>query len=221
MIWAKTGGVVKKGIFFDKDGTLIENVPYNADASKIRLLPFAVEGLKMLGTAGYELILVTNQPGIARGFFTEKELGSVEAKIRELLSLSGIHLADFAYCPHLPQGSVAQFSIDCACRKPSPGLIQKAAQELGIFLESSWCIGDILNDVEAGNAAGCRSILVNNGHETEWVLSRERLPDHIVSNLLEAAAIITAVDATEELLARAHPAGRFRNKKIVKGHAYE
>jgi len=104
-----------------------------------------------------------------------------------------VELAGFYYCPHHPDGSVARYAVDCGCRKPQPGMLQKAARELDIDLEHSWMVGDILDDIEAGRRAGCRTILINNGSETEWVLSPERQPHFIVSNLEEAARTVISV----------------------------
>lgn len=177
-------------IFLDKDGTLIENVPYNVDPAKIRLCEGAIEGLKLLSSANYQLIIITNQSGIARGYFSAIELLAVEQKLHELLSPHGIWLDDFYYCPHHPEGTVKPYAIDCRCRKPQPGLLYQAAQEHAIDLTRSWFIGDILNDVEAGRAAGCRTVLVDNGNETEWELSPQRSPHHQVANLYEAAKAI-------------------------------
>ena len=179
----------------DKDGTLIQDVPYNVDPSRIRLLPGVVEGLRRLHRAGYLLIVVSNQAGVARGRFPEHALGAVVQRLRHLLAPAGVPLADFYYCPHHPEGMVLRYAVECACRKPEPGLITRAAQEHDIDLSRSWLIGDILNDVEAGNRAGCRTILLDNGGETEWVLTQWRLPHHVAADLREASAIISAVDS--------------------------
>jgi len=185
----------RPAVFLDKDGTLIQDVPYNVDPARIRLLPGAVEGLRRLHRAGYLLIVVTNQSGVARGRFPEHALGAIAQRLRQLLAPACVPLADFYYCPHHPDGMVLQYAVDCACRKPQPGLIARAAQEHGVDLARSWLIGDILNDVEAGNLAGCRTILLDNGGETEWILIGGRLPHYVAADLREASAIISAVDA--------------------------
>jgi len=185
----------RRAVFLDKDGTLIQDVPYNVDPSRVRLLPGVVEGLGRLHRAGYLLIVVTNQSGVARGRFPEHALGAVAQRLRQLLAPAGVPLADFYYCPHHPEGMMLHYALECACRKPEPGLVTRAAQEHDIDLACSWLIGDILNDVEAGNSAGCRTILLDNGGETEWVLTGGRLPDFVAADLREAAAIISAVDA--------------------------
>jgi D-glycero-D-manno-heptose 1,7-bisphosphate phosphatase len=180
-----------KAVFLDKDGTLIKNLPYNVIPHRIRFYPDTFDALRDLQDAGYLLVVVSNQAGVARGYFEEKDLQPVEEHLRrELLAHSNVDLAGFYYCPHHPEGVVPRYSIVCACRKPNPGLLLKAAEELNINLQQSWMVGDILNDVEAGNLSGCSTVLIDNGNETEWVLTDERQPDFIVTNLKEAAQAI-------------------------------
>jgi D-glycero-D-manno-heptose 1,7-bisphosphate phosphatase len=180
-----------KAVFLDKDGTLIKNLPYNVIPNRIQFYPDTFDALRDLQEAGYELVIVTNQAGVARGYFEEKDLQPVEEHLRrELLAHSNVDLAGFYYCPHHPEGVVSRYAVECACRKPNPGLLLKAAEELNIDLQQSWMVGDILNDVEAGNLSGCSTVLIDNGNETEWVLTDERQPDFIVTNLKEAAQAI-------------------------------
>ncbi len=180
-----------KAVFLDKDGTLIEDVPYNVDPERIQLTRGAVEGLYVLYKAGYQLIVITNQSGVARGYFPESALVAVEERLRQLLAEVGVPCLGFYYCPHHPDGVVQELAIACACRKPEPGLLLCAAADHDIDLAQSWFIGDILNDVEAGRSAGCRTILIDNGNETEWQLSPQRTPHYTVADLAEAAQVIT------------------------------
>jgi D-glycero-D-manno-heptose 1,7-bisphosphate phosphatase len=190
---AVTGGLAKRqAVFLDKDGTLIEDVPYNVDPAQIRLEPGAIEGLRLLRDAGFRLIVVSNQPGVAHGLFAESALAGVETRLRELLTAGGVALDGFYHCPHHPKGSVADYARVCDCRKPQPGMLRRAANDHGIALAHSWMVGDILNDVEAGRRAGCRTVLIDNGHETEWLLSDLRRPDYVAPDLAAAARIILA-----------------------------
>ncbi len=182
----------RRAVFLDKDGTLVEDVPYNVDPARIRLTAGAVEGLRALHAAGYRLVVISNQSGVARGYFPEAALAAVEGRLRELLHAAGVPLAGFYYCPHHPHGVVPAYAVACGCRKPAPGLIERAAREHGLDLARSWFVGDILDDVQAGRAAGCTTVLLDNGHETEWVLTPERRPHHTAADLAEAAALITA-----------------------------
>lgn len=178
-------------IFLDKDGTIIEDIPYNVEPQRIQFLPHAKEGLQLLHHAGYKLVIITNQSGVAKGYFSEDALYAVEMFIRQQMSGFGAPLSGFYYCPHFP-GGMPKYDIECSCRKPLPGLILRAGAEMDIDIAQSWVIGDILNDIESGRRAGCKTILIDNGNETEWVLSANRLPHHIVKNLLEAAFVITS-----------------------------
>jgi D,D-heptose 1,7-bisphosphate phosphatase len=184
---------MNKAVFLDKDGTLIENEPYNINPEIIRLAAGAGEALSLLRQTGYLLIIISNQSGIARGYFQEQDLLPVAAKLYALCEQLGSPLSGFFYCPHLPEGVIEAYSCKCDCRKPESGLLYRAAKEHGIDLEQSWMIGDILHDVEAGRRAGCRTVLVDNGNETEWVLSPGRYPHHIARNLVDAARIIHAL----------------------------
>ncbi|PWV56754.1 HAD-IIIA family hydrolase [Chitinophaga sp. S165] len=181
---------MRKAIFIDKDGTLIDNVPYNADPNKIVLASGAIEGLRLLQDEGYVLIVVSNQAGIAHGYFREIEMLPVIARLERLLYEHEIVLEGFYYCPHHPAGKIVQYAVTCECRKPLPGMLVQAAEELDLDLPGSWMIGDILNDVEAGNRAGCQSVLLNNGNETVWEMNTLNKPLYIAENLLEAARLI-------------------------------
>jgi D,D-heptose 1,7-bisphosphate phosphatase len=150
----------------------------------------AVEGLRALHAAGYKLIIISNQSGVARGYFPEEALLAVQERSRQMLAEMSVPLTGFYYCPHHPDGSVPGYNINCSCRKPEPGLILRAAREHDIDLAGSWFIGDILNDVEAGHRAGCKTVLIDNGNETEWVISPMRTPHYIASDLSEAASTI-------------------------------
>jgi D-glycero-D-manno-heptose 1,7-bisphosphate phosphatase len=200
-------------VFLDKDGTLIRNVPNNVDPSKIKLSPGAW-GLKALSDAGYRLVVVSNQPGIALGYFSEGNLEEVGGKITGLLAALGVRLEGFYFCPHHPSGIIAAFSGRCLCRKPEPGLLLKAALDLGLDLASSWMIGDILDDVEAGRRAGCRTVLIDNGNETEWALSDWRMPQAVAVGLADAAAKILGHPLTRR---RAAPGRKKRPEKIRVG----
>lgn len=181
---------MNKAVFIDKDGTLIPDIPYNTDVGLISLHEHAAAGLLKLQNAGYRIIVITNQSGIAMGYFPEWQLESVHAKIKTLLNDTGVRLDGFLYCPHHPEGQIEEFSRACECRKPKPGMFTQGSQRWDINLNRSWMLGDILNDVEAGNRAGCRSILIDNGGETEWQTGEFRTPDYVAKNILEAANYI-------------------------------
>jgi len=181
----------KCAIFLDKDGTLIPDIPYNADPDLISLEKNVGQTLTKLAPH-FELIVISNQSGLAFGYFDENDLQKVEKRMAELLDQYGVSLSGFYFCPHHPDGSITPYAKLCDCRKPNPGLIIRAAKEHHISLNGSWMIGDILNDVQAGKAAGCGSILIDNGNETEWDMANgpQRIPDFIAPDFAAAGEYI-------------------------------
>ncbi len=172
-----------KAIFLDKDGTLIDNVPNNVDPARIRLSPGAKAATRQFARQGYKLLVVSNQPAIAQQRFS---MGALLLSFEHIESLlHPVALDGIVICPHDVQAR-------CACRKPLPGMLVQAAIQHGIDLGSSWMIGDILDDIEAGQRAGCRTVLIDNGNETEWEMSALRTPHLVASNLLSAAKLINS-----------------------------
>ena len=184
-----------RAVFLDKDGTLVENVPYNVDPAQVRLCTGVAEGLRQLQHNGFRLFVVTNQSGVARGYFPESALAPMFAQLRDLLAAQGVALDGIYYCPHCTEGTLPQYATPCACRKPLPGMLLEAAATHGIDLAASWMVGDILHDIECGRRAGCRTVLVDSGNETEWQLSEMRTPHLIAPDLHSAATMICRSDA--------------------------
>jgi D-glycero-D-manno-heptose 1,7-bisphosphate phosphatase len=179
----------RPAVFLDKDGTLIEDVPYNVDPGQVRLLPGTAEGLRRLHDVGLPLVVVSNQSGVARGYFPESALAVVEGRLRALLQAEGVPLAGFYYCPHHPGGSVPAYAVECECRKPRPGLVRKAAAELGLDPGRSWVVGDSAADVTAGQAVGCRTVLIRKV-SANLLPSPLRPPHHVAADLAAAAALV-------------------------------
>jgi D-glycero-D-manno-heptose 1,7-bisphosphate phosphatase len=177
----------RPAVFLDKDGTIVEDLPMNVNPERICLAPAARECLQTLQRHGFALVMITNQPGIAKGLFPREAMGPVRLRIEQL---AGVRFDGFYYCPHDPNGVLPELALACNCRKPAPGMVLQAAEDLGLDLAHSWCVGDILHDVEAGNRAGCTTVLLNNGHETEWLLSPVRRPALVSHSLPEAARLI-------------------------------
>lgn len=187
---------INKAVFIDKDGTLIPDIPYNVNPDLITLSEEVIPGLQLLEAEGYLLIIISNQSGVARGYFPIEALKGVEEKITELLSDHDIKIKDFYFCPHYTEGTVEKYIVDCDCRKPKPGMILRACKDHNIDAINSWMIGDILNDVEAGNRAGCKTVLLDNGNETEWTTGDIRTPTFLATGFLRAANFI--VNYTKE-----------------------
>ncbi|SDE36634.1 D-glycero-alpha-D-manno-heptose-1,7-bisphosphate 7-phosphatase [Paraburkholderia lycopersici] len=180
----------RPAVFLDKDGTLLEDVPHNVDPSRMRFAPGAARALALLARTQLPLFVVSNQRGVALGRFAHAALGGVEAQLRRMFVGCGATLHAAYWCPHDPLGHVAPYACNCTCRKPAPGMLLRASREHGIDLARSWMVGDILDDVEAGNRAGCRAILADCGNETLWQSAPARLPYAIVADLHEAAQLI-------------------------------
>jgi histidinol-phosphate phosphatase family protein len=180
----------RPAVFLDKDGTLVEDLPPSRDGHRARLYPDTLTALRLLRRAGFALVVVTNQGAVAQGLIEEHHVKKMELYLRTRLLDADIPLAGFYYCPHHPDGLVEPYALHCLCRKPKPGLLLRAATDLRLDMDRSWMVGDILHDVEAGRWAGCRTVLLNNGHETEWHLTETRWPDYVAGSLLEAAQLI-------------------------------
>ncbi|SAK99113.1 histidinol-phosphate phosphatase family protein [Caballeronia fortuita] len=184
---------LRPAIFIDKDGTLLDDVPWNVDPLQMRLAPRALDALRLFAWLELPLFVISNQSGVALGKFDIAALDAVEARLRELAKEAGATFAGIYWCPHHPNGVVPAYARACECRKPAPGLLLRAAREHHVDLAQSWFIGDILDDVEAGHRAGCRSVLIDNGNETEWVKGEGREPDIVAKDMYEAAiAVVNA-----------------------------
>jgi D-glycero-D-manno-heptose 1,7-bisphosphate phosphatase len=174
-------------IFLDRDGTIIDDVGYIRRAEDVRLLPLAAEGLRVLQAAGYALIVVSNQSGLARGIFTEEEHRCVMERFIEILKNENIVLTDYLFCPHHPEGVVEKYRKACNCRKGKPGMLLEGAKRHHINLAGSWMIGDKAADVEAGVAGGVRTIRIGQPAAGE---KNSPAADFYADNLTMAAKII-------------------------------
>jgi D-glycero-D-manno-heptose 1,7-bisphosphate phosphatase len=187
-----------RAVFLDKDGTLVDNMAWNVDPRRITLCSGAGAALRLLARLDYRFFVVSNQDGVAYGRFAETALEAVQHRLADLLFRERLALDGFYYCPHHPDGKVQGYALDCLCRKPMPGMLLRAAREHDIDLRGSWMIGDILHDVEAGKRAGCRTVLIDNGNETEWRLGHHRMPTRVVSDIYAAAQVIAAEEGANQ-----------------------
>jgi D-glycero-D-manno-heptose 1,7-bisphosphate phosphatase len=150
-------------VFLDRDGTLVEEVPYLHEPDRVVLLPGVVGVLDGLAAAGYALVVVTNQGGVARGYYDEGAVDLVHCRLGELLAGAGVRLDGVFHCPHHPEGMVAGYARACRCRKPEPGMLEAAADRLGLDLAASYLIGNHQTDVGAAVAAGATPLFVTTG----------------------------------------------------------
>ncbi len=183
-------------VFIDRDGTLSEEVGYVNHPKRLRLLPGSAEAIRLLNEAGLRAVVVTNQSGVARGYFSEDVLQAVNAELVAQLKAAGAFLDGLYVCPHHPTEGKPPYRAACRCRKPEPGLLHRAAEELRLDLEDSYMVGDKISDVETGSRAGMTSILVLTGYgrgESEYRRpSWPCMPDHVADDLLDAVRWILA-----------------------------
>jgi D,D-heptose 1,7-bisphosphate phosphatase len=185
----------EKAIFLDRDDTLIDDPGYINDPEQVKLLDGVPEALIQLKALGYKLIIVTNQSAVAHGIVTEKALGEIHERLKQLLADKNAFLDRIYYCPYHPEGVVPKYSKESNSRKPSPGMLLKATDEMDIDLGQSWCIGNSSRDVEAGLRAGCKTILIDMppSHQKQPASSMSLAganPDYRAVNIKEAVNII-------------------------------
>lgn len=180
---------MRPAIFFDRDGVLIEDSHYVGSVAEVRLIPGAAEAVRRVQAAGYAAVVVTNQSGVARGLFPESQVGLIHTHIE---AETGLRFDRWEYCPHHTDGAVPEFTHDCDCRKPKPGMLLRAAAALGLDLSRSWMIGDRASDLDAGFAAGCKAILVRTGYGANVAL---HAPDPARSLVAIVPSVVEAVDA--------------------------
>jgi D-glycero-D-manno-heptose 1,7-bisphosphate phosphatase len=182
-----TSSITKCAAFLDRDGTIIRQVELMHDVRQLRLLPGAADAIRRLNEKGFLVIVVTNQPVVARGVATEQEIKLVHEELNRRLQAKGGHIDAFYYCPHHPNATLEQYRTNCPCRKPEPGMILRAAEEYGIDLSHSVMIGDSTQDVMAGIRAGVSTILVRTGHGGRDPWQYPCSPGWVANNLLQAA----------------------------------
>ncbi len=177
---------MERAVFLDRDGTIIEHVDYVYDCSQVKLIPRASEAIRLLNESGFKVIIITNQPGVARGYFTEETVREINKYIQECLAKAEARIDKVYYCPHHADGIIEEYAKECDCRKPKPGMIESAVRELGIDLEGSFVIGDRTIDVEAGDRAGCKTILLANEDRPNNMKETATIADYVAPDLYEA-----------------------------------
>ena len=180
----------RRAIIMDRDGTVCDEVGYVNHVDRIRLLPRSAAAIRAANEAGFQTVVVTNQAGVARGYFAESLVDEVHDRVRELLGEGGARLDGIYYCPHHPDVGPPPYRKACGCRKPLPGMLERARDEMGIDLASSYMVGDSVKDLEAGHRAGTTNVLVLTGygrgelaHQSEQWRVR---PEHVAEDLHDA-----------------------------------
>ncbi|MCX5750060.1 MAG: D-glycero-beta-D-manno-heptose 1,7-bisphosphate 7-phosphatase [Candidatus Saganbacteria bacterium] len=186
-----------KAVFLDKDGTINEDLGYINDPRDLKLIPGSAEAIKMLNDAGYKVIVISNQSGIARGYIQENMIQTLNKILHKHILNGGGHVDSIYYCPHHPEIGLHPYKKNCDCRKPSPGMLKRGAKEHGIDLSQSYMIGDRVSDIEAGKNAGCKTILTLTGYgkeEQKALHEKQITPDHVAKDLLEAVKWVLSND---------------------------
>ncbi len=187
--WDQSRVKKRKAVFLDRDGTLVVHEHYLSSPEQLKLLPNAVEGLRLFQEHGFLVVVVTNQSGIARGIFDEERLSLIHKKLAQMLEEKGIVLDGIYYCPHLKEGVVEQYKIECDCRKPLPGMLLDAAHRYNIDLPQSLMVGDSEVDMQAGRNAGCTCMLIKSDRANGTSNESFGGVDYVVNDLLDAARI--------------------------------
>ena len=180
----------RPAVFIDRDGTINEQMGYVNHISRFVLLPGTAEGIRLLNRHQYLAIIVSNQSGVARGYFPMELIDRVHAHMKDLLAKEGANIDGIFFCPHYPRGIVPEYSVECDCRKPRTGLVQKACEEFDIDMKNSYVIGDRCSDIELAERSNLQGIMVRTGYglgDIEYVLPHKPFnPQHIARDLLHA-----------------------------------
>jgi D-glycero-D-manno-heptose 1,7-bisphosphate phosphatase len=189
-----TSSVKEIAAFLDRDGTVSEEVGYVNHLSRYKMYPWTPPAIRNFNQAGVKAIIVTNQAGVARGYFSEELVKQVHAKLQAEMALANVYLDAIYYCPHHPSVGEPPYRRACNCRKPKIGMLQRAVEEFGVDLSRSYVIGDRYGDIELAHNAGAHSIFVLSGYglgEYEYQRQGWKLqPSWVVSNLLEASQVV-------------------------------
>jgi D-glycero-D-manno-heptose 1,7-bisphosphate phosphatase len=182
---------MNKAVFLDRDGTVTEEVGYLVNVEMLRMIPGAGAAIRKLNQAGFKVVLVTNQSGVARGYFPESLVHEAHARLKGMLKSEGARLDGIYYCPHHPSAGNSKYTAVCDCRKPATGLLDRAAKELSIDLRGSYMVGDKWSDVELAHNAGAKAVLVQTGfaHDDPGNVRPPHVddPDFTAHDLTEAA----------------------------------
>ena len=183
---------MRRAVFLDRDGTLVEEAGYLDRLDRLVFFPYSVDAVRVLNRAGFAVVVVTNQAGIARGIVRESFVAEAHRAISDRLEAGGARVDAYYYCPHFPTGVVEAYRRDCDCRKPQPGLLRRAAADLQIDLARSFVVGDRWHDLEAGQRVGARGVLVRTGYgKTEEASPHPRVaPSSIEDNVMAAVSWI-------------------------------
>lgn len=182
-----------KAVFLDRDGTVNKEVEYLSDPKEFKLLPKVAGAVKLLNKNNFKVIVVTNQAGVGRGYFTEQKLEEIHQEMKHQLKKKGAYVNAVYYCPHHPIEGIGKYKKDCWCRKPNPGMLEKAAKDFNLDLSQCYVIGDKLVDLGVGKRVNCKTILVLTGYGKEYYADKKNWEinvDYVADNLWESVRLI-------------------------------
>jgi len=180
-----------RAVFLDRDGVITQEPPhYTHRLDQLKLIPRSAEAIRLLNENRFLVIVVSNQSGVARGYYREKDAILFNQAMKEKLEKDGAYIDITYYCFHHPEAKIKRYRVDCNCRKPKPGMLKRAEKELNIDLKHSFLIGDKLSDIEAGKSAACKTIMVRTGHGVQELKNREIICDYIANDLYDAVEYI-------------------------------
>ena len=178
---------MNRAVFLDRDGVITQEPPHYAhELSQLELIYKSADAIRLLNENGFVVIVASNQAGIAHGYYREEDAILFHQAMKENLAKEGAYIDAIYYCPHHPEAKIERYRVDCNCRKPKPGMLTRAKRELNIDLKQSFIVGDKLSDIEAGERAGCKTIMVRTGQGMEELKSNEIDCDYVANDLYDA-----------------------------------
>ena len=188
------GERVNKAVFLDRDGVITQEPPnYAHRIDQLKLIPKSAEAIRILNKNGFKVVVVSNQSGLARGYYQEKDVEIYNGAMKKELKKRGAYVDAIYYCPHHSEAKIEAYRIDCDCRKPKPGMLKRAEKDLNLDLKQSFLVGDKTSDIEAGYRADCKTILVLTGHGSDELKKNTNMnikADYILKDLYTASQMI-------------------------------
>ena len=182
---------MNRAVFLDRDGVITQDPPHYAHKlSQLKLISRSADAIRLLNENGFVIFVVSNQAGIAYGYYQEEDALLFNQAMKEKLEKDGAYIDVIYYCPHHPEAKIERYRVDCNCRKPKPGMLKRAEKELNIDLKQSFMVGDKMSDIEAGKRAGCETIMVKTGHGMGELENNEIECDHVANDLYDAVEYI-------------------------------
>ena len=193
---------MNRAVFLDRDGVITKEPPYYAHKiDQLELIPKSAEAIRLLNESGFKVIVVSNQSGVARGYYQEKDIKIYNDEMKKKLEEKGAYIDAIYYCPHYSEATIEKYKIDCECRKPKPGMLKQAEKDLNLNLKRSFLIGDKISDIEAGYRAGCKTILVLTGQGNDELKKISKMnikPNYILKDLYTAIQTINRSNKNKE-----------------------